>query len=533
MRYIDRRLHTSKIRENAAWLNWLCILHLGVLMTCSPEQIRILLKYAHIHTQEIAAAKAGMSLSTAKRILKMGGKRKQREKRPRKGRTRLDPFADVWLEVKQLLEREPALEAKTLMEYLLGTYPGKFSEGQVRTLRRRVRDWRILEGPERKEVMFLQDIHPGRQSQSDYTNCNSLNITIDGKPFPHLLYHFMLPYSRWEFVWVCFTESIETLSTGYAMAVSMLGAVAPDHRTDNLAAAVPIGEHGSFQIRWTSFLDHYGVEPSSNNPKRSNENGSVEKSHDLFKHALDQRLLLRGSRDFKTLDEYEAYINSMARERNKLRKERLTEELTHLKPLPPNSWNEPVKTSASVTAWSTVRIASGTYSVPSRFIGVRLTALEYFDTVEVYYGVHLVLSAEKKPPGGKCINYRHLIFHLLRKPGAFRNYQFREELFPRIVFRQAYDRLLENDDERADKEYLHILHQAAAGSENEVAIALQILLEQNELPTSEKVKQLCCPMPAAVPKVKVLQPSLAKYDNLLKFRRTDKGGIDEHLDTTS
>jgi len=463
-------------------------------MTCSPEQVRILLKYAQTHTQEVAAAKAGVSLSTGKRVLRMGGKRRERQRRPREGRTRTDPFADVWPEVKELLAKEPALEAKTLMEYLLGSYPGKFLDGQVRTLRRRVHDWRVLEGPERKEVMFLQNIQPGRQSQSDYTFCNSLKITIDGVPFPHLLYHFMLPFSRWEFVWVCHTESFETLTTGYAMAVAALGYVAVDHRTDNLAAAVPIGEHGSFQVRWTCFLEHYGAQPSSNNPYKSNENGSVEKSHDLFKHALDQRLLLRGGRDFKTLEAYETYLTEMVRERNRLRKERLTEELPHLTPSPAKSWSEPVQ-----------------------------LTLEYFDTVEIFYGRHSILSVPKIPVGGKCINYRHLIFYLLRKPGAFRNYQFRDELFPRTVFRQAYDQLLKNDDERADKEYLLILHQAAVGSENEVATALQILLEQNDLPTSETVKQLCCPLPATVPKVNVMKPSLAKYDNLLKFKRSDKG----------
>lgn len=252
-------------------------------MTCTQHQIDLLLKLAKKFSQEVAAAKAGMSLSTAKRYLKSKGKRRTKLPEERTWRTRTDPFADVWSELKGMLERDHGLEAQTLMDWLLESYPGKFLPGQVRTLRRRIHDWRVLEGPERKEVMFAQTILPGRQSQSDYTYCNELSVEIDGVAFPHMLFHFMLPYSRWEYVCICFSESFETLTTGYGQAIRELGAVAPEHRTDNLAAAVPIGEHGNFQIRWRDFLSHFGVEPSANNPGRSNENGSVEKRYPFDK----------------------------------------------------------------------------------------------------------------------------------------------------------------------------------------------------------------------------------------------------------
>lgn len=502
-------------------------------MTCSTEQIRLLFKYAQTDTQEMAAAKAGMSLSTAKRYLAAKGEVRSVERKQPTGRTRVDPFAEVWPEVRSLLERDPGLEAKTLMEYLMDSYPDRFKAGQVRTLRRRVHDWRALEGPERREVMFLQTIQPGAQSQSDYTWCNSLEITIAGEFFPHLLFHFMLPYSRWEFVWVCHTESFETLTTGFSSAVAVLGAVAPEHRTDNLAAAVPIGEAGTFQRRWENFLAHFDVVPSANNPGRSNENGSVEKSHDLFKHSLDQRLRLRGSRDFRSLQAYEEYLDSMTRDRNRHRRDRLQEELPHLKSLPREAWNEPREYAASVTAWSTVRVGGATYSVPSRFIGQKLKALAYFETVEIYFGKHLVQSVPRKPAGGIFINYRHLIFHLLRKPGAFRNYQFRDELFPRKIFRHAYDKLIEANEDKADKEYLHILHQSALNCETAVAECLEMLIETNQLPTSERVKQFCGKKPRPVPDVSVAQPSLESYDNLLHFiKPKERNPNNESTDTT-
>lgn len=286
------------------------------------------------------------------------------------------------------------------MDWLLAKYPESFYEGQIRTLRRRIKDWRVLEGPERKEVFFAQNLQPGAQSQSDYTWCNELNVAIDGEPFPHLLYHFMLPYSRWEFVWICFVESYETLTTGYRKAIAALGAVAPDHRTDNLAAAVPIGsDRYVFQIRYSDFLAHYGVKPSANNPGQSNENGPVEKSHHIFKHAVDQRMRLTGKRDFKSIEEYENFLRTMISERNQQRTEKLAEELKVLLPLPKGAWDEARQFSVSVTAFSTISIEGAIYSVPSRFIGLRLKALMYYDRVKIYYGRHFVLEAPRRSVG--------------------------------------------------------------------------------------------------------------------------------------
>jgi transposase len=483
-------------------------------MTCTNEQIRILMQYAITHTQEVAAAKAGMSLRTAKRYLQMKGKRKKPQRKPRTWRTREDPFKDISPTVREMLKRDPGLEAKTLMEWLLAQHPGKFDPGQERTLRRRVREWRVLEGPERREVMFPQNILPGRQSQSDYTHCNELQVTIAGAPFRHMVFHFMLPYSRWEFVWICFTESFETLTTGFGRAVRALGYVAPEHRTDNLAAAVPIGEHHVFQKRWEDFLKHFGCEPSANNPRRSHENGSVEKSHDLFKHAIDQRLRLRCSRDFVSVEEYERFLDNAVAERNRQRGERLKEEIALLKALPANDWYDPRQYSSTVSAWSTISVAGALYSVPSRYIGQKLRVLVDYQSVKVYYERHLVLEAVRRESGSKCINYRHVIFHLLRKPGAFRNYQFREELFPRLVFRHAYDALLSHNEERADKEYLLILNYAALGSEDCVAAALTHLLASGSPPTIDLIRPFC-ETPKSVPDVEVHEAKLDIYDKLL------------------
>jgi len=472
------------------------------------------MEYVKTSSQPVAAAKAGMSLSTAKRYLSNGGAPKKRLDKPHTWKTRQNPFNQVWAEVVELLKRDVGLEAKTIMEWLLERYPNDFKPGQLRTLQRKIKDWRVLEGPETKEIFFPQNIQPGRQSQSDYTHCNSLGITIDGEFFPHMLYHFMLPYSRWEFVCISATESFETLTEGYSAAVLELGAIAPDHRTDNLAAAVPIGKRHEFQKRWRDFLKHYGATPSANNPRKSNENGSVEKSHDLFKHALDQRLRLRGTRNFASVDAYESFLRDMQYERNRHRKVKVIEELKHLKPLPKKLWSEPKQFAVGVSPWSTIAVLNAIYSVPSRFIGQKLTVLAHYNVIEVFYGKRQVQEMTRQPAGGKCINYRHLILHLLRKPGAFRNYMFREELFPRLVFRQAYDVLVQANDSKADKEYLKLLNLAAMDSEQDVATALELLLTSEKIPDERSVRELCR-KEIVIPEVHVFEPELTIYDSLL------------------
>jgi hypothetical protein len=335
----------------------------------------------------------------------------------------------------------------------------------------------------------------------------------------------MLPYSRWEYVEIAGSESFETLTHGYANAVEDLGAVASEHRTDNLAAAVPIGEHRVFQERWLGFLAYYDVTPSANNPRQSHENGSVEKSHDLFKSALDQRLRLRGSRNFGSLDAYESYLRDMVNSRNGHRRERVNEELKLLNPLPSKMFEDPRELFVTVSAWSTVVVQRAIYSVPSRFISVKLRALAYKDRVELYFGTKNVQTMPKVAPGNRSINYRHIVGHLLRKPRAFTHYQFREELFPSSIFRRAFDCLMQaKGQDDGEREYLRILNLAAVESESDVSSALELLLTAAEDISEDSVRQLIVRRFESPP-VQVFSTTLADYDLLLSFRGSKEEAI--------
>ena len=171
----------------------------------SDQQVNRLWRLAQKLSLEVAAAKAGMDPKTARKYLR--DRRLPSEMRQKHTwRTRPDPFADTWEEIRKLLVAEPGLQAKTVFEHLQRTYPGRFRDGQVRTLRRRIKYWRATEGPPR-EVFFAQEHRAGELCQSDFTHCRELGVTINGQAFSHLIYHFVLTYSNWETGTICYSET--------------------------------------------------------------------------------------------------------------------------------------------------------------------------------------------------------------------------------------------------------------------------------------------------------------------------------------
>ena len=161
--------------------------------------------------KELAAAKAGMDPKTARKYRQIGKFPSEVKPMDRNWLTRTDVFAEVWPELEELLRQNPKLQAKTLLADLQRRFPGSFSNRLLRTLQRRCKTWRAQQGPA-KEVFFAQVHHPGRLAASDFTPCTDLGVTINGSPFDHMIYHFVLTYSNWETGTVCFSESLESLS---------------------------------------------------------------------------------------------------------------------------------------------------------------------------------------------------------------------------------------------------------------------------------------------------------------------------------
>ncbi len=466
----------------------------------------------------VAAAKAGMDEKTGRRWRRVG-QLPSAVREPRQYRTRLDPFAKVWREVEELLERDASVEAKTIFDYLCRQYPEQFQERQLRTLQRRVKRWRAQKGAPR-EVYFPQEHVPGRQAQSDFTYMNELLVTIAGQPFKHLLYHLTLTYSNWEWGQVCFSESYESLASGVQDALWELGGVPQEHRTDSLTAAVrPPGSKAEFTEKYQGLLEHYGMKASHSSPGRGHENGDVEQAHHRFKRAVQQELILRGSREFAGRAEYEEFLAGLFRRRNQLRRERVAEELKVLRELPKRQLAACTKEVQRVSRNATLNIRNNTYSVPSQLIGERVEVRIYGGHLEVWYGGALAERLERLRGAGQAtINYRHIIHSLVKKPGAFAHYRFQASLFPRLIFRVAYDELQRQQPAQAEREYLKLLQLAAQESEELVAVVLRELIDSGAALNSERVRtELLARVgqSPAVLTVTIEAVALQRYDELL------------------
>ena len=424
-------------------------------------------------------------------------------------------------DVEPLLRSDPEgeLSATTILEWLDERHPGRFGRSQLRTLQRRIRDHRALHGPDR-EVYFQQEHPPGREAQVDFTHCSELGVTIGGEPFKHLLFHLVLSHSGWSYAQVCFGETFAALVKGLQGALWELGGVPKVVRTDNLSAATHELRDSRGRVlnaRYEAVLAHYGVESTRTNPRSSHEDGVVEQGHRRLKSAIDQALILRGSRDFESEEEYTAFVGRVVDRRNRLVGSKLQRERRHLRPLPPAPIPEYVNYRVRVRKWSTIRVASRTYSVPSRLIGMEVDVRLYGDHIEVYYKGHLVERMERIHGAGEArIDYRHIIGSLVRKPGAFARYRFGEQMIPTPTFRLAYDALRGWRGERADVEYVRILHLAATTMESEVDGALRTLLESGLSFDYAMVRRLSTPASLPIPELKLPGTvDLGVYDRLL------------------
>jgi hypothetical protein len=356
--------------------------------------------------------------------------------------------------------------------------------------------------------------------QTDFTWADELRITIQGEPFPHLLCHPVLPYSNWEWATVCHSESLIALRSGIQAALFRLGRVPKFNQTDNSTAAthdLPSGKR-EFNEEYLAVMDHFGMTPRTIEPGQKHQNGDVEALNGALKRRLHQHLLLRGSRDFESVEAYEAWLHSILTEANRLRQSRLREELAVMKPLSVRRLPEYRVEHPMVTSWSTIRVSRNTYSVPSRLIGERVEARVFDERIEVFFAeVCQDVFERLRGAGGHRIDYRHVIWSLVRKPGAFPRYRYRAELFPTVTFRRAYDALRDAMEERqADINYLRILHLAASTLEEDVEVAVDLLLSDGRLPLASTVKDLVKPEEATtVPELVAPEVDLAAYDSLL------------------
>jgi hypothetical protein len=471
-------------------------------------------------TQETAASRAGMDVKTARKYLRARVLPSEL-KADRHWRTRKDEFSDVWPQVKEQLSANPGLEAKTIFAALQRKYPERFADGQLRTLQRKVKRWRATEGPA-QEVYFVQEHRPGQLCASDFTHLTEPGITIGGQPFAHLLYHFVLTHSNWETGTVCLSESFAALCEGLQNALWELGGVPLLHRTDRMTAAINnLTELGDFQKSYEALLRHYGMEGRKIQTGRANENGDIEQRHHRFKRALDQALMLRGSRDFADAEQYQSFLTKLFNQLNSGRKEKLAHEMEALRPLPGRRFDSAKRVRVRVNSGSLIAVERNSYSVNSRLIGELVEARVFPERIEVWYGGQKVEQLPRlRGRTNYRVDYRHIIDWLVRKPGAFASYRYREHLFPTSQFRRVYDLLKNIAPRRSDRRYLEILEMAAKEGESRVEDALRLLLQtdagRQTIVNRESFRDFLdrCEQAPDITDVQIAAVSLASFDQL-------------------
>lgn len=493
-------------------------------------------------SQKTSSAKAGISERTARRI--ESGTHRPNRGRPRDWKTRQDPLDGLWeKELRPRLEAEPRLEATTIFEILQELYPGQYDD-KLRTVQRRVSKWKATHG-KAKEVMFKIRHEPGEMGLSDFTHLKGVRVTIGGKAFHHLLYHYRLAYSGWQYVQVIQGgESFIGLSQGLQNALHACGGVPKTHRTDSLSAAYRNtgGRNPQLTQLYGSVCDHYRMEGTRNNTGVAHENGSIEAPHGYFKRRLCQALYRRGSFEFESVAQYQGFIEQVIAKLNGKCQKKFEIEQPYLQALPRYRTPDYEVRSAKVSVHSTINVRCILYTVPSRLIGQRLTLHLYHDRIVGFLGTTEVVSLARVHVHGsakirraRSIDYRHVAESLRRKPRAFLYCQWQADLLPNARWQAIWDSLKTAfEPDKAARLITESLYLAATqDKESEVAEYLQTHLKQDSLTLVGLQRAFDATLKTdQYPSIDSVQHDLSGYDQLLN---SDSGGAlsgpDEHPQT--
>src|ERR1700726_5313780 len=402
--------------------------------------MRLYMSYRQSHKTAIAAAKSGFSKATAYRI--EDDPRLPSQKKAPRSRRRPDPLAEVWDgEIVPILKSAPGIRAIAGLDEIRRRHP-EIAASIRRTLERRMRTWRALAGPE-QDVIFRQEHEPGRLGLSDFTDTSALGITIAGVALAHRLYHFRLAFSGFEHAHVVLGgQSFVALAEGLQNALGALGGVPEEHRSDSLSAAfrnLDSDAKEDLTLRYQALMRHYDMIPTRNNRGVAHENGSIESSHGHLKKALQDALLLRGSRDFDHLDGYRRFVDEIVGRRNASNRKRIELERATLIALPKRRTADYEEKIVTVTSSGGFLLRRAFYTAPSRLIGHRLRVHLYDDRLQCFLGSPPLMTLRRGRPvseskGGHVVDYRHVIHALRKKPMALNNLVYRDQLFPRPAY---------------------------------------------------------------------------------------------------
>jgi hypothetical protein len=475
-------------------------------------------------TQALSAAKAGLSEQTAHKI----DHNKHRPKKDRKHdwETRKNPFAEIWDDFIVPMLIQGVYESTFVLEEVQKKYPDQYSSKLLRTLQRKIKRWRAISG-KAKDVMFMQEHKPGELGISDFTHPKKIQVTINGEPFEHIFYHFRLPYSGFNYmqVFIGSGESYTAFAQGLQEALRYLGGVPKVHRTDSLSASfknLSQDDQEDLTERYKAFVEHYNMQATRINPGEGHENGAIESSHRHIKNRIEQCLIVRGSADFASFDEYRKFVQEVTKQHNQQFSKYIDAERLSLQPLPETKAVDYTEIIAVVNCMSAITVRQVTYSVPSRLIGERLNVRVYNDRLECYLGSTNVITISRachpvRGARGYKIDYRHIIESLVKKPGAFRGAKLRDAILPN----EAYVRIWEHMSATmnitdASRFIVGILHLAANyDCENDLALEIIELIEKKQPLKLSALQNKFSKSKSSLPAISISQHTLDMYNEFI------------------
>jgi hypothetical protein len=334
-----------------------------------------------------------------------------------------------------------------------------------------------------------------------------LEITILGEPFEHRLCHTVFPHSNWSWATICFSESILSLKHGSQEAFHHAGGLPHVLQTDNSSAAThrlsqedkenksEVDIEGSaskergFNYKYVDFMKELGVKPETIPVRCPNANGDIESRNGHLKNYMDQRLRLRGFRDFNSRAEYQIFLEECLVTYNRKNADELflRDEKPLLQPLPINRLPVYDSETIKVNKESLFTVKKNRYSVPNILINERLVLNIYEDEIHVFHAKKgkLFIIDKLHGSGKVSVNFRHLITPLLYKPGAFKNYCHKAQFFPGTQFRRSYDKLCKRSERQSSRQYLEILKLAADHGVVKIDSCLQDILNEGLMPSKE------------------------------------------------
>ena len=488
----------------------------------NDHQMRLYMKSRLTENKPTAAAQAAISLKTAYRIER--DPRLPSQKSAPRGRRRPDPLLAIFdAEIVPMLQAAPGLRPIAIFEEMQRRHP-QLPEGVRRTMERRIRQWRALNGEDR-EVIFRQVQEPGRMGLSDFTEMGDLDVRVGGEALDHRLYHFRLACSGFEHVHVILGgESYVALAEGLQNALWALGGAPREHRSDSLSAAfrnLDRDAREDLTRRYDALCTHYRMEPTRNSRGVAHENGAIESPHGHLKHAIRDALLMRGTAEFENLGVYRSFLDEIIGRKNARNRQRIDAERAVLQALPDNRTADYEQALVYVSSSGGFVLRKVFYTVPSRLIRHRPRAHLFDDRVELFVGGTHVLTLNRGRPGrngkhGHVVDYRHVIHALRRKPMALLNLVYRDQLWPREAYRHMFDHLCERLSERAAckrmVELLSLAHERAC--EAQLAAVLTEDLAADRLPDLKVLRERFAPDLASLPEVSVPLAPLHLYDAL-------------------